>query len=300
MSSSIQEINPRRINKINFDNLVVEIGFGNGVYISHLARLYPNKNFLGIEISGESIKKLSRIIKRENLKNLYSIKLDAYWTFYLFLEDNSVYEIYINFPDPWPKKKHQDRRLTKLENLYLFSKKLKYNGFIQLKTDHFNFYNYTIENAKVLNCFEIIEYKNFHEEIKTKYEEKWLKMKRSIYTLKLVKLSEPKLNIPIKTIRRSESMSSLKIKNFIDFKKLEGKVFKIEEDLVVKFFKSFEREDEWMIETLLSENGYKHYFFTYLRKKGNEYVLSISSFSEVLKTEGIIKFIKWLSNLDTF
>lgn len=298
MNSSIQEINPRRIDKINLDNLVVEIGFGNGAYICHLAKLNPDKNFLGIEISGESVKKLSKRVKRESLKNVYSIKLDAYWTFYLFLENNSVYEIYINFPDPWPKKKHQDRRLTRLENLYLFSKKLKNNGFIQLKTDDLNFYNYTIENARVLDCFEIFEYRDFREEITTKYEEKWLMINKSIYTLRLMKISAPKIDIPIKTIRRLENMPSLKIKNFIDFEKLEGKIYKIDENLIVKFFKSFKREDEWIIETLLSENEYRHYFFTYLKKKEDGYILSISGFSEVLKTEGVLKFIKWLSNLE--
>ncbi|MEO0225312.1 MAG: tRNA (guanosine(46)-N7)-methyltransferase TrmB [candidate division WOR-3 bacterium] len=132
MKNTIREINPFRIDSIDLENLVIEIGFGNGIYISNLAKLNPNKNFLGIEISGESVKKLSKIIKKEHLENVYIIKMDAYWVFYLFLKDNEVLEIYMNFPDPWPKKKHAQRRLTTIENLYLFTRKLKEGGFIQI------------------------------------------------------------------------------------------------------------------------------------------------------------------------
>jgi tRNA (guanine-N7-)-methyltransferase len=101
--------------------------------------------------------------------------------------------------------------------------------------------------------------------------------------------------VNLKEIRRIEQMPSFKT-NFIDFRTLENQVFKIEENLIVKFFRSFQRDDEWLIETLLSENGYVHYFFTSLRKKGSYYVLSVSNFSEVIKTEGIKKFLENLSS----
>jgi tRNA (guanine-N7-)-methyltransferase len=294
MKNSIQEINPFRINSIDLENLVVEIGFGNGIYISNLAKLNPNKNFLGIEISGESVKKLSKIIKKEHLKNVYIIKMDAYWVFYLFLKDNKVLEIYINFPDPWPKKKHAHKRLTTIENLYLFTKKLKIGGFIQIKTDDLKFYNFTIENAKILNCFEIHIYENFKDIIQTKYEKKWIEQNKTIWTIKLIKKEEPQIQVCLKEIRRIFEMPKIKT-DFIDFRMLENKIMKIDENLVVKFFKSFQRDDEWLIETLLSENNYVHYFFTSLRKKDGYYILSISNFSEVIITEGIKKFLEFLS-----
>ncbi len=297
MKSLIQEINPRRIDKFKLDNLVIEIGFGNGIYITNLAKLFPNKNFLGIEISGESIKKLLKRIEKENLKNVYCVKMDAYWFFYLFLDNNSVDEIYINFPDPWPKKRHIERRLTKLENLYLFSKKLKLDGFIQIKTDDLNFYNYSLENAKILNCFKIEELKGFEDIVRTKYETKWLLMNKQIYKVRLYKIKEIDIDIKLKEIRRIKDMAHVKIDKFIDVSKLEEKVFKIDEGLVVKFSKSYHRDDGWIIETLLSENNYVHYFFTSFRKKEHEIIISISPFSEVLKTEGILKFLKWLSLL---
>lgn len=297
MSNIIQEINPKRIEKIKFDNLVIEIGFGNGVYISSLAKKFPQKNFLGIEISGESIKKLVKIVKKENLKNVYCIKMEAYWAFYLFLEDNSVEEIYINFPDPWPKKRHKDRRITNIQNLYVFAKKLKLNGFIQLKTDDLNFYNYTIENASTLNCFEIIEYKNSFDIVQTKYEKKWIEKGKKIYTLRLIKIGELNFEVKLKEIRRVNDMAHIKVKNIVDLKSLENKTFKINDNLVVKFFKLYSRDNENLIETLLSESGYIHYFFTYIRKKDDEYVISVSNFSEILKTEGILNFLKWFKEI---
>ncbi len=291
------QLNPKRIDRFRIENLVIEIGFGNGVYISNLAKLFPDKNFLGIEVSGESIKKLVKRIRKENLKNVYCVKMDAYWFFYLFLDDNSVDQIYINFPDPWPKKRHAERRLTKIENLYLFSKKLKPNGFIQFKTDDLDLFNYTIENAKALDCFKIEKLDNFEDVVRTKYEMRWILMGRNIQVLRLYKIKEPDSKLELKGIRRIESMECFKGRRF-DVFRLENKVFNIGENLVVKFAKVYERDDGWVIETLLSESGYVHYFFTNIKKSDDGYLISISQFSEVLKTEGLLKFLKWLASLD--
>ncbi|MEO0203195.1 MAG: tRNA (guanine-N7)-methyltransferase, partial [candidate division WOR-3 bacterium] len=200
-------------------------------------------------------------------------------------------------PDPWPKKRHKDRRITNIQNLYVFAKKLKLNGFIQLKTDDLNFYNYTIENASTLNCFEIIEYKNSFDIVQTKYEKKWIEKGKKIYTLRLIKIGELNFEVKLKEIRRVNDMAHIKVKNIVDLKSLENKTFKINDNLVVKFFKLYSRDNENLIETLLSESGYIHYFFTYIRKKDDEYVISVSNFSEILKTEGILNFLKWFKEI---
>lgn len=293
------QINPKRLDKITAD--IIEIGFGNGDYTVYLSKKFKDKKILGIEISGESINKLSKKIKKENIKNLFYIKLPAIIAFQLFIEDNSVEAIFINFPDPWPKKRHHKRRITTAEHLLLFAKKLKKEGFIQLKTDHPDFLDFSIQEAEKLNCFEIIQLENPEESIKTKYEKKWLQQEKKIFIVRFIKKSEPNelTSLTIPKIKKVNYMPKLKIKDFVDFTELEGRTFKIEPNLVVKFFRSFERKnEEWLIETLLVEDNYTHYFFTYLKKlPDNSFVLSVSDFSEVIKTEGVVKFIKWLSDI---
>jgi tRNA (guanine-N7-)-methyltransferase len=293
------QINPKRVDKIKAD--IIEIGFGNGEYTVYLSKKFKDKKILGIEISGESANKLSKKIKKENIKNVLYIKLPAIIAFELFLEDNSVEAIFINFPDPWPKKRHQERRITTAEHLFLFAKKLKKEGFIQLKTDHSDFLDFSIQEAEKLKCFEIFLIENPKESTQTKYEKKWLEQGKKIFTVRFIKKSEPNelTSTSIPKIKKVNYMPKLKINEFLDFSELEGKTFKIEPNLVAKFFRAFQRKnEEWLIETLLVEDNYTHYFFTYLKKLPNDsFVLSVSNFSEVIKTEGVVKFIKWLSNI---
>lgn len=293
------QINPKRLDNIDAD--IIEIGFGNGEYAVYLSKKFKEKKILGIEISGESVNKLSKKIKKENIKNILYIRLPAIITFELFLEDNSVEAIFINFPDPWPKKRHYRRRITTAEHLFIFAKKLKKEGFIQLKTDHMDFLDFSIQEAEKLKCFEIIQMENPEESIQTKYEKKWLEQGKKIFTVRFIKKSEPNemTSLTIPKIKKVNYMPKLKIKDFIDFKELEGKTFKIEPNLVAKFFRSFERKnEEWLIETILVEDNYTHYFFTYLKKLSDDsFVLSVSNFSEVIKTEGVVKFVEWLSNI---
>ncbi|MCI9281138.1 MAG: tRNA (guanosine(46)-N7)-methyltransferase TrmB, partial [Bacilli bacterium] len=117
----------------NNNAIHIEIGMGKGDYIYHMALKYPNINFIGIEkYSGV----IARAIKKypDKLANLRIINMDA-----LNLNDvfsKEVETIYLNFSDPWPKKRHASRRLSSEVFLKIYDDVFKNKKRIVMKTDN--------------------------------------------------------------------------------------------------------------------------------------------------------------------
>ena len=99
--------------------LYVELGTGKGDFITALAEKYPDKNFLGLEVEREVILKAARKIADKNLANVRLALFDINNIAEIFA-DNEIDRLYINFCDPWPKKRHAKRRLTHERFLLLF------------------------------------------------------------------------------------------------------------------------------------------------------------------------------------
>ncbi|NPA32918.1 MAG: tRNA (guanosine(46)-N7)-methyltransferase TrmB [Aquificae bacterium] len=289
-------VNYKRVKKpLRIPNLEVEIGFGRGDFIVKLAKENPEKNFFGIELSQVSVEKLMRRVQREGLKNVFCTRIDAYWGFYLLFEDESVFNIYMNYPDPWFKKRHHKRRLTTPERLYVFTKRLKTGGRIEIRSDDYDFIRFSEESASFLGCFDIsLEELSVREPL-TKYEEKWLREGRKLYRLILLKRGEPRF-VPHPTIREVEALFPEKVKAKRNkFGELENREFKLGQSVYLKTFKLWEREEGFLIECLLTESGYYQKFFVQAKRKGeDEWVLDVSPYSEVLKTENLQRAIREL------
>ena len=115
--------------------LIVEIGFGNGDYLIHLAQTQPNCNVLGFEISSQSLDKAEAKIEKLGLDNARPIHSRAETALAHLLEPESVREFHINYPDPWFKKKHRRRRLISRETVDLLTSRLARGGRLTLATD---------------------------------------------------------------------------------------------------------------------------------------------------------------------
>ena len=99
--------------------LIVEIGFGNGDYLLHLAETRPDCNLIGCEISSQSMAKAEAKIEKRGLPNCRPIHCRAETALAHLLEPETVAEFHINYPDPWFKKRHQRRRLIQRETVDL-------------------------------------------------------------------------------------------------------------------------------------------------------------------------------------
>jgi len=115
--------------------LIVEIGFGMGDSLLEMASDEPTKIFIGIEVHRPGVGKLLHNIAENELKNLWIIYQDAKEAMTNCFESNSIDKILILFPDPWPKKRHQKRRLVQPDFISLLTEKIKPGGVLHLATD---------------------------------------------------------------------------------------------------------------------------------------------------------------------
>jgi tRNA (guanine-N7-)-methyltransferase len=116
--------------------LNVEIGFGNGLFLLEQARRAPDVNFVGIELSWGCVQHLVARLDAAGLTHVRLIHGEAHASLQYLFASNSIQEIWINFPDPWPKKRHQARRLIQPELVALLSDRLTGNGRATIATDH--------------------------------------------------------------------------------------------------------------------------------------------------------------------
>ena len=177
------------INFIHNNPLHIEIGMGKGNFILNMALNNPNINFIGIEkyssVASIAIKK----IRDYNLDNLKIIISDV-----RNLEEllkHKVDVMYLNFSDPWPKARHEKRRLTSLPFLKLYDNFFKDKKTIIQKTDNDDLFNYSVESITNYGYhIEEISY-DLHKtdipNIMTEYEEKFTEKGIKIKYLKATK-----------------------------------------------------------------------------------------------------------------
>jgi len=115
--------------------LVVDLGFGRGELLEALARSDPERAFLGIERSMKRVLKLTRRLAKGELENVRLVQASAEAAV-AELAPGSVAGFWINFPDPWPKKRHQRRRLLQPAFVGAIAERLVPGGFLEVATDH--------------------------------------------------------------------------------------------------------------------------------------------------------------------
>ncbi len=161
----------------------IEIGFGSGRHILHLAKKFPDKEFIGIEIHKPSIEQLLKQCQLQNIKNIFVVDFDARILLQM-LSSNSIDTIYIHFPVPWDKKPH--RRVISKEFLNESIRVLKKNGKLELRSDSEKYFEYSRDLFLSLQKCEIVIRKNNNIEISSKYEDRWKKMEKNIYDIILI------------------------------------------------------------------------------------------------------------------
>jgi tRNA (guanine-N7-)-methyltransferase len=117
-------------------SLVVEIGFGRGEFLLDLAASAPGTAFVGVEYSFKRTLKLARRLARTPLRNVRLVEAAAEDLVRDALPDAGVSRFWINFPDPWPKKRHGKRRLIQPAFVALLARRLALGGRLDVATDH--------------------------------------------------------------------------------------------------------------------------------------------------------------------
>lgn len=131
----------------NKNPLTLELGCGKGEYTVEMARKYPERNFIGVDIKGNRLWRGAKTALDENIPNVAFIRtqVDRISNFFGAQE---VSEIWITFPDPKPKKGNARKRLTSKEMLERYRMVLENNGSIHLKTDSDLNFDFTLETIQ--------------------------------------------------------------------------------------------------------------------------------------------------------
>jgi len=116
--------------------LVVELGYGRGEFLMEMAAKRPEIGFLGVELSRKRSLKMARRVARTELANLRLVQARAEEVVRDVLPEGRVHELWINFPDPWPKARHQRRRLVQPAFVARVVRCLEPGGALQVATDH--------------------------------------------------------------------------------------------------------------------------------------------------------------------
>jgi len=119
----------------NSTKVVMEIGFGMGEATALIARDFPDTGFFAVDVHRPGVGKLFSLIKEHQLKNLQVIQGDVHLVLHEMFADESLDGVHLFFPDPWPKKRHNKRRIVNENFLQLIAAKLKPGGFIHIATD---------------------------------------------------------------------------------------------------------------------------------------------------------------------
>jgi tRNA (guanine-N7-)-methyltransferase len=165
--------------------LHIEIGSGKGRFITEMAKANPDINYIGIEVyQSVIVAALDRLIEAE-LPNVKLLNVNAN-DLEKFFAKNDVDRIYLNFSDPWPKKRHDKRRLTYKSYLKLYENILKDSGEIHFKTDNQGLFEYSLmsfsQYGLLLKFISLDLHKSdFEGNIMTEYEQRFSEMGHRIY-----------------------------------------------------------------------------------------------------------------------
>ena len=158
----------------NENPIHLEIGCGKGKFITEMALAYPDINFIALErVENIIVLAMEKAIRLE-LPNVRFLTIDAHTLTDVFAE-NEVERIYLNFSDPWPKKRHAKRRLTSPAFLPIYRTILAPNGRIWMKTDNVSLFEYSIQSFQdngytLENVTDDLHHSDFSPNIMTEYE----------------------------------------------------------------------------------------------------------------------------------
>ncbi len=167
--------------------VVLEIGFGDGSFLEWVAKTHPDWNCLGADVARGSV---ARALKRLRSANVSNVRLHHGSGLFLLrnvLSNESVSRVYVNFPDPWRKKRHAGKRLFQHSFFELLAARLTTDGSLLLTTDDAPYFEQTISIALKSGYYKVTEHPPPPAALQTKYASKWREAGRRFYHVHIQK-----------------------------------------------------------------------------------------------------------------
>ncbi|MDN6127831.1 MAG: tRNA (guanosine(46)-N7)-methyltransferase TrmB [Tetragenococcus halophilus] len=173
----------------NEQALHIEIGMGKGQFITEMAKAHPEINYIGVDLETTVVSFALDKVKEAELSNVQLLHVDGS-ALTEYFADNEIDLIYLNFSDPWPKKRHAKRRLTSPKFLAVDEKILQPGGEIHFKTDNQGMFEYSLASFSqygmiIKEVWLDLHASNFTGNVMTEYEEKFSQKGQPIYRVEV-------------------------------------------------------------------------------------------------------------------
>jgi tRNA (guanine-N7-)-methyltransferase len=164
----------------------VDLGSGPGKFLIESARRFPDRNYLGIERLLGRVRKTCGAASALGLTNVRVVRLELDYTVRYLLPENSIWRFHLNFPDPWPKRRHYARRVFDDEFLLAIYTRLTDGGEFWIKTDHESYFQSITQISARSGLWTALDWVD-EGYPPSDFEEQFLAMQLPIYRLRLGK-----------------------------------------------------------------------------------------------------------------
>ena len=278
--------------------LCAELGFGDGEYLEHQAAAAPVENWVGIERSWTSVRRMLRRLDRSGLDNVRLVQGDAAWLLEHLFPDASLSEIVVNHSDPWPKTRHHVRRLVQERFLSVVASRLMTGGRLTVVTDHAEYADWIAsalsKTPELQSAFPTERVHALPDRRPTRYERKGLAAGSAIHYFVWEKILDA-CPWPAR-VMRYEPMPNVVLEGRLPETFLDEVVSAAspltlhEESLRVQLLGSYRRSDgdEWLVEGRVDEDGFvQHLALSVVRRPENHWLLKPSSIGFPRPTAGV-------------
>lgn len=176
--------------------LVLEIGFGEGEFLINAARRDGSRNYLGLEIKGGRFRKAVRAAEKLSLENLKFVHIEAEIALRQVFRERIFDLVLVNFPDPWPKKKHSKHRMFNREFMGCLAKVLTWGGKTVIKTDQLSYIEQIVSEFERSGLFSLAHpppgfIEAQREKTETKFERHFREASQKIFSAAFLNLPPP-------------------------------------------------------------------------------------------------------------
>ncbi|MEX2502834.1 MAG: tRNA (guanosine(46)-N7)-methyltransferase TrmB [Trueperaceae bacterium] len=272
--------------------LHLEIGFGDGRFTVARAAAEPEHDFVGIEASGVSVRRAQRKLRAHDPSNLRVVKAGAQAAVRQLFAPASLHSVTVNFPDPWPKERHERNRLLRTPFLATLAERLRFGGEIRLATDHEAYFDFSNAQARDSGLYRVEEREPPPEVHRTKYALKWLEQGKPVHYAAYVRTDRPAPSRP--PIERPSRMPHALLHGRLsDAVPFEKTVLPYEDGHVVlhEAMRALERDrgrDRWLIRVTVDEPDLiQQVLVAVQRREDSEHIVRLESFGDPIVTPAV-------------
>lgn len=292
--------------------LVLEIGFGNGSFLEEQACAHPERDHVGIELSWTAATHLFRRLQRQELGNVRVLLGEAGALVRHLFAPETLAEVFVNHPCPWPKARHHERRLLRRDFLELLGTRMQPGARLTVVTDHAEYAQWLGEELTaqrtLVACQATVEVAELPGRTPTKYQRKAMAQGIPIHYFPWQKPALGSGEPPVPAAPRALEMPTLTLRGapgaepFAGFRPL---VFREQEqgvEVVVKLETVYQRVDRpvWLVEALVKEGELCQQFALDVVLRGESLLLKPSALGQPYPTRGVKRAVwclaRWLQS----